>query len=76
MISYSPQSSSSFGAVAAGQPALAAPWRDRLHDLIVTAVNRGRSRRALAALDAHQLRDVGLTREAALGEARKRFWQR
>ena len=33
-----------------------------------------RQRRALAALDAHALRDVGLTAELARREAEKWFW--
>ncbi|WP_044871115.1 DUF1127 domain-containing protein [Pseudomonas sp. LFM046] len=33
------------------------------------------TRRALLELDAHALRDVGLTREQALDEALKPFWK-
>jgi uncharacterized protein YjiS (DUF1127 family) len=36
---------------------------------------RRRSRRTLAVLDAHLLRDLGLTYEAALHEASKPFWR-
>lgn len=36
---------------------------------------RARDRRMLAQLDAHMLRDIGITREDALREARKPFWR-
>jgi uncharacterized protein YjiS (DUF1127 family) len=35
-----------------------------------------RKRRSLSRLDAHLLRDIGLTADAADIEANKRFWQR
>jgi uncharacterized protein YjiS (DUF1127 family) len=38
-------------------------------------VTRSHSRRALQQLEPWQLRDVGLTPEAARTEARKVFWQ-
>lgn len=37
-------------------------------------LQRARQRRRLATLDAHLLRDVGLTRQDALAEAGKPFW--
>jgi uncharacterized protein YjiS (DUF1127 family) len=37
--------------------------------------NRARSRCALAALDARELEDVGLTRADQIRECAKRFWQ-
>ena len=40
-------------------------WRDRAE-----------TRRALRDLDAHLLKDVGLTRAQALNEAAKPFWKR
>ena len=36
---------------------------------------RARDRRLLAQLETHMLRDIGITREDALREARKPFWQ-
>jgi uncharacterized protein YjiS (DUF1127 family) len=36
---------------------------------------RARQRRALARLDDRLLRDVGLSRAQAVGEARKPFWR-
>ena len=35
-----------------------------------------RGRRELALLDDRSLRDIAMTRVDALGESRKRFWQR
>jgi uncharacterized protein YjiS (DUF1127 family) len=37
--------------------------------------DRQRQRRALLDLEAHTLRDIGMTREEALNEARKPFWK-
>ena len=37
-------------------------------------VERARSRKHLAELDTHLLRDIGLTREQANQESVKRFW--
>jgi uncharacterized protein YjiS (DUF1127 family) len=37
---------------------------------------RARSRRRLADLPPHLLRDIGLDREAALAESRRPFWER
>ena len=36
---------------------------------------RSRTRRALADLDDHMLRDLGLTRDQATRESRRMFWQ-
>ena len=36
---------------------------------------RARQRRQLARLDAHQLRDIGISCEQALAEARRPFWE-
>ncbi|MDH3579349.1 MAG: DUF1127 domain-containing protein [Hyphomicrobiales bacterium] len=40
------------------------------------ALERGRQRRALARLEDHHLRDIGITRAQAKQEARKPFWRR
>jgi len=37
--------------------------------------DRQRQRRALLDLDAHALRDIGITREEALNEGLKPFWK-
>jgi len=37
--------------------------------------NRARTRKSLRNLDAHLLRDIGLTPDAAEIEANKRFWR-
>jgi uncharacterized protein YjiS (DUF1127 family) len=37
--------------------------------------DRQRQRRALLDLDAHTLRDIGITREEALNEGLKPFWR-
>jgi uncharacterized protein YjiS (DUF1127 family) len=39
-------------------------------------IERWRQRRALAALDDHLLRDLGITREEAERESAKPFWRR
>jgi uncharacterized protein YjiS (DUF1127 family) len=43
--------------------------------LIATWSERARQRRALAALDDHQLRDLGLTRSDAFRESSRPFWR-
>lgn len=42
---------------------------------IVLFAERGRQRRALAQLDEHLMRDVGLSRSMVEREVRKHFWQ-
>ncbi|MFM9849637.1 MAG: DUF1127 domain-containing protein [Hyphomicrobiaceae bacterium] len=37
-------------------------------------MERSRQRQALSDLDEHQLKDIGLSRAAAMAEARKSFW--
>lgn len=37
-------------------------------------MERSRQRQALSELDDRQLQDIGLSREAAMAEARKPFW--
>lgn len=48
--------------------------RDILH-LVGAVLQRQRGRSRLAALDAHLLRDIGLTAEAAATEATKPIWR-
>lgn len=43
--------------------------------IIWFGLERSRSRRALAAFDDHQLRDIGLTRTDAWRESSKCFWR-
>ena len=54
-------------------PALAAR-RTGVRSRIAKMIALGRSRRALAGLDAHLLRDIGLEPDAALSEARRPSW--
>ena len=49
---------------------LAAAWM-----LVASWIERTRQRDALAALDDHSLRDIGITRAEAEREARKPFWR-
>ena len=46
-----------------------------LAHLIARWSHRVNSRRALASLEPHMLRDIGLTQEAALKESEKPFWR-
>ena len=46
-----------------------------LRGLIVEWLHRIESRRDLAALSDRELRDIGITRVDALGEAEKPFWR-
>ena len=48
----------------------------RLGNSAVAMAERTRQRRALARLDEHLLRDIGVSRSAAAAEIRKRFWER
>jgi uncharacterized protein YjiS (DUF1127 family) len=69
----------SFPAAVYARPGFFAfPWREFLRTAI-EAVARASARRgqrcALLELDDHLLADVGVTREQARHEARKRFWQ-
>jgi uncharacterized protein YjiS (DUF1127 family) len=64
-------------------PQAYAPWRRKeplpplVAGLMLIArwIERSRQRRALAALDDHVLRDIGITRVEAVGEAEKPFWK-
>ena len=49
---------------------LAAAWL-----LVSSWIERSRQRKALAALNDHELRDIGITRVEAAREAEKRFWR-
>lgn len=44
--------------------------------LLAAWIERRRQRRALAALDDHLLRDLGISREEAERESAKPFWRR
>ena len=43
--------------------------------LIAAWIERARQRRALAGLDEHTLRDIGITRVEAARESEKPFWR-
>lgn len=43
--------------------------------LIAHCIERAHQRRALASLDDHELRDIGITRADAAREAEKPFWR-
>ena len=55
--------------------------RERIHPaaaawiLFATWIERARQRKALAVLDDHQLRDIGITRADAVRECEKPFWR-
>jgi uncharacterized protein YjiS (DUF1127 family) len=42
--------------------------------LVSSWIERSRQRQALAALNDHELRDIGITRSEAVREAEKPFW--
>ncbi|MEC8582329.1 MAG: DUF1127 domain-containing protein [Pseudomonadota bacterium] len=50
------------------------PRSGQFFSQIVAMIRLARQRRALAALDDHQLRDIGLTHEDARQEAERLFW--
>jgi len=65
-------------------PRTTAPWRAKrqpIHPvaaacvLLATWIERGRQRQALATLDDHMLRDIGITRIDAARECEKPFWR-
>jgi uncharacterized protein YjiS (DUF1127 family) len=63
-------------------PRTIAPWRARrrIHPaaawvLLGTWIERTRQRNALAGLNDHQLRDIGITRVEAARECEKPFWR-
>lgn len=47
---------------------------NRLHASFICAVERSRSRGALAELNDYMLKDIGITREQACRESRRHFW--
>lgn len=51
------------------------PWFSRTSAWLAAAYRRHRSRQLLAAMDAHLLKDIGVTYAEAEAEANKRFWQ-
>ena len=57
-----------------GQPMLLA-YLGYAAAIIQLCAERARQRRALANLDEHLLRDIGLNRAEVAGEVRKHFWQ-
>ena len=74
---------STFGITGAGERALDRGTRHytglavlrRAAHAVLASSERRRQRYALAALDDHLLRDIGLTRNAIRGEASKPFWR-
>lgn len=50
-------------------------WIGRAVDLVQTWHQRARERRKLMQLSDHMLRDIGITRAMAGGEAEKPFWR-
>lgn len=46
-----------------------------LLDLLLVWQERAAQRRALTQMDRHMLKDIGISRAAALDEARKPFWR-
>ena len=51
------------------------PWFTRATGWLAAAYRRHRSRQWLASMDAHLLKDIGVTYAEAETEANKRFWQ-
>ena len=47
----------------------------RILQVLVTRYDRARQRRSLLELSDHMLRDIGVSRAEALGEAAKPFWR-
>ena len=50
-------------------------WGLRLLDWCARCSERSRQRQALAELDDHHLKDIGVTRQQAIAEAAKPFWK-
>ncbi|WP_136645024.1 DUF1127 domain-containing protein [Tabrizicola sp. YIM 78059] len=56
------------------RPALSAHSRRPFLQWLAKVLTLARSRQALSRLDDHLLRDIGLTRDQAEAEARRRAW--
>jgi len=52
-----------------------AEWWRYVARLVLAWIERRRQRAALSELDAHLLRDIGVSPEAARAEAEKPFWR-
>jgi uncharacterized protein YjiS (DUF1127 family) len=50
-------------------------WGTRLWRWCARCSERSRQRQALAQLDDHDLKDIGMTRQQANAEAAKPFWR-
>jgi uncharacterized protein YjiS (DUF1127 family) len=50
-------------------------WFARAVDALLTWHERVRQRRQLLRMDDHMLRDIGISRSEAFGEAEKPFWR-
>jgi uncharacterized protein YjiS (DUF1127 family) len=50
-------------------------WTMAAGSIVARWLERGRSRRVLATLDDHQLRDIGISRADALLESERPFWR-
>ncbi len=50
-------------------------WTMAAISIVALWLERGRSRRVLATLDDHQLRDIGVSRDDARLESAKPFWR-
>lgn len=59
------------------RPLLPSPLQALYHllDLLATWERRARERRKLAEMSDHMLRDLGISRNAALRESRKSIWR-
>jgi uncharacterized protein YjiS (DUF1127 family) len=53
----------------------ASHWRDRVVRIVAIYMRRSRTRRALAELPDHHLRDIGLSRVDVARETGKPFWR-
>jgi len=65
-----PQPYSTWRARRQGLHSVAAAW-----PLLARWIERTRQRKALAGLDDHELRDIGITRLDAMRECEKPFWR-